>query len=97
MRGVSTSVAFERACRILSSYGAIGALFDPQISAQAVAKWGAAGVPPDRVIRIAAATNFEVLPHDLRPDIYPNPTDGVPAEFVVSEAFLKKLAQARAA
>lgn len=26
----------------------------------------------------AAATGHKVTPHDLRPDLYPNPTDGLP-------------------
>ncbi|EMN8321024.1 MULTISPECIES: YdaS family helix-turn-helix protein [Serratia] len=28
----------------------------------------------------AAATKFQVTPHDLRPDIYPKPTDGLPEQ-----------------
>lgn len=37
-------------------------------------------VPPERVIAVSAAVGFQVRPHDLRPDIYPNPTDGLPPE-----------------
>jgi len=33
-------------------------------------------VPADRVLQIYAATG--VTPHELRPDLYPNPTDGLP-------------------
>ncbi|EMQ4456210.1 transcriptional regulator [Escherichia coli] len=29
-------------------------------------------------LKWAAATAFQVTPHDFRPDLYPNPTDGVP-------------------
>ncbi|HBN5546476.1 YdaS family helix-turn-helix protein [Enterobacter cloacae] len=29
-------------------------------------------------LKWAAATEFQVTPHDLRPDLYPNPTDGIP-------------------
>lgn len=29
-------------------------------------------------LKWAAATDFQVTPHDLRPDLYPNPTDGIP-------------------
>ncbi|EAM8673184.1 transcriptional regulator [Salmonella enterica] len=32
----------------------------------------------DEVIKWAAATNYAVTPHDLRPDLYPNPNDGLP-------------------
>lgn len=31
-----------------------------------------------RALQIGAATGWSVTPHELRPDIYPNPTDGVP-------------------
>ncbi|EHE2701391.1 TPA: helix-turn-helix domain-containing protein [Escherichia coli] len=33
-------------------------------------------VPADRVLQIYAATG--VTPHELRPDLYPNHTDGLP-------------------
>lgn len=33
-------------------------------------------VPADRVLQIFQATG--VTPHELRPDLYPNPTDGLP-------------------
>jgi DNA-binding transcriptional regulator YdaS (Cro superfamily) len=72
--------AFQRACRWIGSYGAVGMLFEPRISAQAVAKWGEAGVPSERVLKVSEATAFRVTPHELRPDIYPNPTDGLPPE-----------------
>ena len=33
-------------------------------------------VPPDYVLPISRMTG--VTPHELRPDLYPNPTDGLP-------------------
>lgn len=36
------------------------------------------GVSPVCVIQLAAAVDFQVTPHQLRPDIYPNPNDGLP-------------------
>ena len=36
------------------------------------------GAPPERVISISAATNWQVTPHELRPDLYPHPQDGLP-------------------
>ncbi|EBJ4770219.1 helix-turn-helix domain-containing protein [Salmonella enterica subsp. enterica serovar Miami] len=33
-------------------------------------------VPPSHVLPVFQATG--VLPHELRPDLYPNPTDGLP-------------------
>jgi DNA-binding transcriptional regulator YdaS (Cro superfamily) len=35
-------------------------------------------VPADRVLQIYQATG--VTPHELRPDLYPNPTDGLPQD-----------------
>ncbi|APZ06975.1 Rha family transcriptional regulator [Kosakonia cowanii JCM 10956 = DSM 18146] len=35
-------------------------------------------VPADRVLQIYTATG--VTPHELRPDLYPNPTDGLPKQ-----------------
>lgn len=37
-------------------------------------------VPAEHVLPIAAATGWQVTPHELRPDLYPNPTDGLPPE-----------------
>jgi DNA-binding transcriptional regulator YdaS (Cro superfamily) len=35
-------------------------------------------IPADRVLSVSRATEWRVTPHQLRPDIYPNPTDGLP-------------------
>lgn len=35
-------------------------------------------VPGEYVLPISRAVGFKVTPHELRPDIYPNPTDGLP-------------------
>lgn len=46
-----------------------------------VAKWISRGrVPPERVIEVCAAVKFSVTPHEIRPDIYPHPDDGLPDE-----------------
>lgn len=37
-------------------------------------------VPPSLVLKTCEAVEWAVTPHDLRPDIYPNPTDGLPSE-----------------
>ncbi|EJD7033612.1 helix-turn-helix domain-containing protein [Enterobacter hormaechei] len=34
------------------------------------------GIPAERVLPIYGVTG--VTPHELRPDLYPNPTDGLP-------------------
>jgi DNA-binding transcriptional regulator YdaS (Cro superfamily) len=33
------------------------------------------------VLKAAAATSWQVTPHQLRPDIYPHPYDGLPEPF----------------
>ena len=35
-------------------------------------------VPAEFALKVAEATDFEVRPHDLRPDLYPNTDDCVP-------------------
>ena len=38
-------------------------------------------VPPaEFVIPICEAIEWEMTPHELRPDIYPNPSDGLPVD-----------------
>lgn len=36
--------------------------------------------PSEWVIPICLVLDWQVTPHELRPDIYPNPTDGLPAD-----------------
>jgi len=46
--------------------------------------WGlqkqAEKLPPEKVLMLCAKSEWQVTPHELRPDIYPNPTDGLPAD-----------------
>ena len=39
----------------------------------------AEGIPAKHVIRACRAVNWQVTPHQLRPDVYPHPDDGLPA------------------
>lgn len=51
------------------------------LSVQAVYKWEKSErIPSEYVLTIAAATHYQVTPHELRPDIYPHPLDGLPRE-----------------
>jgi DNA-binding transcriptional regulator YdaS (Cro superfamily) len=43
-------------------------------------------VSSDYVLKVAEATEWQVTPHELRPDLYPHPDDGLP------EAYRKRLA-----
>ncbi|WGM00650.1 transcriptional regulator [Arsenophonus nasoniae] len=47
---------------------------------QAISSWFKNGVPPKKVLRLCEVLEWQVTPHELRPDIYPNPTDGIPAD-----------------
>ncbi|MFN1150259.1 transcriptional regulator [Serratia liquefaciens] len=47
---------------------------------QAVSLWLSSQVPAHRVIPLCEALGWKVTPHQLRSDIYPNPTDGIPQQ-----------------
>lgn len=55
---------------------AVGALFNPPIRPQAVSQWVIC--PEKRVLALAAGIRYKRTPHELRPDIYPSPRDGIP-------------------
>lgn len=67
-------------------------------SGWAVSKW--ARVPAERVIPLCAATQWAVTPHQMRPDLYPHPCDGLPfcpSTFSVSDPPVDVQAQSAAA
>jgi DNA-binding transcriptional regulator YdaS (Cro superfamily) len=37
-------------------------------------------ISSEKVIPVAKATHWQCTPHDLRPDLYPHPNDGLPDE-----------------
>ena len=43
------------------------------VSPMAVSLWRSKGVPAQRVIQLCELSDGTVIPHDLRPDIYPDP------------------------
>ncbi|EMG6375416.1 helix-turn-helix domain-containing protein [Salmonella enterica subsp. diarizonae serovar 11:k:z53] len=50
-------------------------------STQSVANWVINNqVPSERVLQLCELVKWSVTPHELRPDIYPNPSDGLPDE-----------------
>lgn len=66
----------ESAIRKSGSASALGSAIG--VSKMAVSLWRKNGVPADRVLSIFNATG--VTPHELRPDLYPNPSDGLPKQ-----------------
>lgn len=49
-------------------------------TAWGVQKWRTDGVPPDRVPDLVRLADFAATPHQLRPDVFRLPSDGVPKE-----------------
>ncbi|CNH56653.1 transcriptional regulator [Yersinia intermedia] len=47
---------------------------------QTVNLWFKNGVPPKKVFKLCACLGWKVTPHEIAPDIYPNPSDGLPGE-----------------
>lgn len=71
--------SIEKSVQILGGQSALARLIG--VSQPAVHKWRKTGiVPVRRAISIARATGWEITPHDLRPDVFPNPTDGMPVD-----------------
>lgn len=58
------------------------------VTQPAVFKWLAGSSRPNflSALAIERATNGAVTRHDLRPDIYPNPTDALPPEMTKEDA-----------
>ncbi|WP_392440024.1 YdaS family helix-turn-helix protein [Edwardsiella piscicida] len=51
------------------------------VSGMAISQWKKKNngtVPASRVLPVFKATG--ITPHELRPDLYPNPTDGLPRQ-----------------
>jgi len=49
-------------------------------NSQTVSAWFRNGVASNEVINASRALDWQVTPHELRPDLYPNPTDGLPRQ-----------------
>lgn len=66
----------ENAIRRSGSASSLGKLVG--VSKMAVSLWRSNGIPAERVLKVFEATG--VTPHELRPDLYPNPSDGLPKQ-----------------
>jgi DNA-binding transcriptional regulator YdaS (Cro superfamily) len=51
------------------------------LSRPLITQWatGVRKIPPQHVLPLARATGFAITPHQLSPEIYPNPNDALPA------------------
>jgi len=68
----------ETKVKILDLYtqAEIGRRLD--VTQQTVYKWLNKQVPGERVIPLCGALNWEILPHEVRPDLHPTPGSGIP-------------------
>jgi len=83
MKKLSEVVAF------VGSQAKLAALLGGSIKQQHISWWineRRDEVPSDYVIAVALITGWKFTPHDLRPDIYPSPTDALPPELTKGEA-----------
>ncbi|EPG4849933.1 transcriptional regulator [Klebsiella pneumoniae] len=72
-------IALDKAINIAGNASKLAESLD--VSAMTVSHWKHRNygvVPQSRVLTIFKATG--VTPHELRPDLYPNPSDGLPQE-----------------
>jgi len=64
-----------RAIEMLGGASAVARLRG--VTPWAVSKWARAGVPAEQALWLAEQTGWRLTPHDLRPDLYPSPTDAI--------------------
>ncbi|ARX10494.1 TPA: transcriptional regulator [Proteus mirabilis] len=70
----------EKAIRTIGVPSAVSRMFGFN-SPQSVFNWIKNNkVPAERVIQLCELGGWVVSPHQLRPDLYPNKTDGLPKE-----------------
>jgi len=62
--------AIQRASEILGSQAKLAKTL--QVSPMAVSQWKGR-IPAERVLAIYHATEGQISPHEMRPDIYPDP------------------------
>lgn len=68
----------EKAVKAIGSVSAVSRKFGFK-SPQSVFNWIIRNrVPSERVITLCEMGNWKVTPHELRPDLHPTPTSGIP-------------------
>jgi DNA-binding transcriptional regulator YdaS (Cro superfamily) len=71
-------ISLEKAISELGSQARLASLVG--VVPMTVSQWLQRGLPSDRVLTVSRVTDWRVTPHQLRPDLYPNKTDGLPPE-----------------
>ena len=54
------------------------------VKPQLVSYWFKRGVPPHWIIPFCSVLNWVVTPHQIDPQLYPNPTDALPTDHNIS-------------
>lgn len=80
MPAMNSPSPIDKAVAIVGSPAAVAALLG--VTTQAVWLWrkGQARIRPAYAMALAEATEWVVTPHELRPDVYRNPLDGLPPD-----------------
>ncbi|EBD0803133.1 helix-turn-helix domain-containing protein [Salmonella enterica] len=74
----------EKAVRTIGSVSAVARKFGFK-SSQSVANWIIRNkVPSERVISLCEFGGWVVTPHELRPDLHPTPTSGIPEDAITT-------------
>lgn len=74
----------EKAVRTIGSVSAVARKFGFK-SSQSVANWIIRNkVPGERVISLCEFGGWVVTPHELRPDLHPTPSSGIPDKAIAS-------------
>lgn len=61
------------------------------VSIQRLSNWRKrGGVPADMVLNYCAALEWKTIPHQVRPDLYPHPDDGLPPELRSSPSSVER-------
>lgn len=69
----------RKAVALAGSQAELARRIGGKVKQQHVHLWLRIGVPATAILSVARAVDFEVTPHEINPDVYPNPDDGLPA------------------
>ena len=65
--------------QVIHKYGAAVIAKKMDESLQTVQNWTRRGVPLEKAVNFSQAVDYEITPHQLYPNNYPHPEDGLPA------------------
>lgn len=80
----------ERAIKIANGQTALAKVIGGEVKQPHVWNWlhrDGGRVPAEHVIALCSGLNWKITPHELRPDIYPHPSDGMPRSLCACSDF----------